>query len=170
MTAYNFIVQALGIAGIVASILSFQCKRHKPLMCLRTANELLFGIQYLMLGAYTGMLANFIGCARNIIFTKMVEKEKNTMNMRLLFSAAFIAMSFFTWAGFKSILIGIAKVVSTYAYGSKSTGFVRIMILITSSIWLFYNFTVKSYAGCACEIFTLCSIITGIIRIDILKK
>lgn len=58
-------------------------------MCLRTANELLFGIQYLMLGAYTGMLANFIGCARNIIFTKMVEKEKNTMNMKIAFQRCF---------------------------------------------------------------------------------
>ena len=170
MTAYNFIVQALGVAGIISSIISFQCKEHKPLMRLRTANELLFGLQYLMLGAYTGMLANFIGCVRNIIFTRMVEKKKSTMNMRFLFSVLFIAMSLFTWAGFKSILIGVAKVMSTYAYGSKNTGFVRIMILLTSSVWLFYDAAVKSYAGCACEIFTLCSIIAGIIRIDILKK
>ena len=90
MTAYNFIVQALGVVGIISSIISFQCKEHKPLMRLRTANELLFGLQYLMLGAYTGMLANFIGCVRNIIFTRMVEKKKSTMSMRFLFSVLFI--------------------------------------------------------------------------------
>ena len=156
----------MGVAGIISSIISFQCKEHKPLMRLRTANELLFGLQYLMLGAYTGMLANFVGCVRNIIFTRMVEKKKSTMNMRFLFSVLFIAMSLFTWAGFKSILIGVAKVMSTYAYGSKNTGFV----LLTSSVWLFYDAAVKSYAGCVCEIFTLCSIVAGIIRIDILKK
>lgn len=160
----------MGVAGIISSIISFQCKKHKPLMLFRTANELLFGLQYLMLGAYTGMFANFIGCVRNTIFTRMVEKKKSTMRMRFLFSVLFIVMSFFTWAGFKSILIGVAKAMSTYAYGSKNTGFVRIMILLTSSVWLFYDAAVKSYAGCACEIFTLCSIIAGIIRIDILKK
>lgn len=170
MTAYDIFVQAIGVIGIISSVLSFQCKNHKPLMIFRTGNEFFFAIQYFLLGAYTGTAMNILGCTRNLIFTKMVEKNKSTVKMRVVFSALFLIFSIFTWSGFKSILVGIAKVLSTVAYGSSNTAFVRILILITSISWFTYNFMVKSYAGCVCEFFTICSIIVGIIRIDLVKE
>ena len=90
MTIYNFVLQGVGVLGIIASILSFQCKRHKPLMIFRTLNEALFAVQYIMLGAYTGAAMNIVGSTRNIIFTKMVEKGKDTKILRAVFSAVFI--------------------------------------------------------------------------------
>lgn len=87
--------------------------------------------------------------------------------MRFLFSGLFLLFSIFTWAGLKSILIAIAKVLSTFAYGSKNTAFVRVMILLTSTSWFVYNLIVRSYAGCVCELFTICSIIVGILRFDL---
>ncbi len=166
-SVYQIIVQALGVIGIIASVLSFQCKKHGKLLFLRTANEFFFGIQYFLLGAYTGMAMNLIGCVRNLIFVDMVKKNKNTIPARIAFSVLFLAGTLITWSGMKSILIGAAKVISTFAYGSSNTFVVRIMVFITSSSWLAYNLMVKSYAGCVCEMLTLCSIIAGIIRIDI---
>lgn len=169
MNFFNFITQAVGILGIIASVISFQCKEHKNIMLFRTINEMLFAVQYCMLGAYTGMAMNLVGSTRNIIFSEFVKNGKDTKLLRLLFSAAFLIFAFLTQAGLKSFLIGAAKIGSTVAYGSKNTTFVRIMILLTSSAWLMYNFFVKSYAGCLCEMFTIVSIIAGIIRFDILK-
>lgn len=170
ITLYETITQTAGILGILAAILAFQCKKHKPLTILRTVNELLFALQYLLLGAYTGMAMNLIGSVRNIVFVKMVEKGRNTKRSCFLFSALFITFVAFTWEGSKSILVGIAKVVSTFAYGNKNTSAARILILMTSLAWFIYNFLVSSYAGCACEAFTIISIISGIIRIDILGR
>ena len=163
----EFIIQTLGLLGIISSIISFQCKKHKPLMIFRTGNELFFALQYFFLDAYTGMAMNIIGCIRNIIFAKMVTKNKNTVSARIVFSILFLVFSFVTWAGFKSILIAVAKVLSSFAYGSSNTAFVRIMILITSVSWFAYNLIVKSYAGCICEFLTICSIIVGILQIDL---
>ncbi len=160
-------VQGIGVIGIAASIASFQCSKHKPLLYLRTANEFFFAIQYLLLGAYTGMAMNIIGCIRNLVFTKMVEKKKSTTSARVIFSIAFLIFTALTWAGFKSVLSGFAKVLSTFAYGSKNVFFVRIMIFVTSTCWFVYNLAVRSYAGCICEFMTIISIIVGIIRVDI---
>lgn len=167
LSAYDIIVQSLGIIGIIASVMSFQCKKHGKLMYLRTANELFFGVQYFLLGAYTGMAMNFIGCIRNLIFVRLVKKNKSTIPTRIFFSALFLIGTLLTWSGFKSVIIGVAKVISTFAYGSSNTFVVRIMVFITSSSWLVYNLMVRSYAGAVCEIMTLCSIIIGVIRIDI---
>ena len=170
MTAYDIFVQAIGVIGIISSILSFQFKKYEHIMTFRTASEILFSAQYFFLKAYTGMTTNLIGCIRNLIFVKMIQKGKSTISIRVVFSALFMLFSILTWEGFKSIFIGIAKVLSTIAYGSSNTGFLRIVMLSTSICWFIYDFSVKSYAGCISGIFTISSIVISIIRIDIIKK
>lgn len=163
----TIIIQGIGVLGIIASILSFQCKKHNKLMFYRTSNESLFALQFILLGAYTGAAMNIIGCARNIIFAEMVKKDKKTTVPCFIFSGLFLIFSAVTWAGFRSILIGIAKVVSTFAYGNKNVFLVRIMILSSATAWLIYNAIVGSWAGVINESLTLISIIVGIFRIDI---
>lgn len=83
ISLYEIFIQVLGIIGIIASILSFQCKDHKRLMILRTVNEMFFAVQYGLLGAFTGMLMNLIGSTRNLVFAKMVEEKKDTASLHL---------------------------------------------------------------------------------------
>ena len=163
----NFFIQILGVIGLLASIVGFQTKKHKNLMACRTTNELSFGVQYVLLGAYTGAAMNFVGCVRNILFSHMVKKNKSTVPCRAVFSVLFCIFAYLTRDGLKSALIAVAKVVSTVAYGSSNLFFARVMILFTSMIWLTYNFIIKSYAGVLNEAMTIVSIIIGIIRIDI---
>lgn len=167
---YDIFVQLFGIFGILAAVISFQCKKHKRMLFLRTVAEFMFGVQLLLLGAYTGMAMDFIGCVRNMVFSKLIEKGKKTGLMQVVFSVVLVVFIIFTWEGNKSILSGAAKVLSTIAYGNTNINFVRIMILITCTSWLIYNYMVKSYAGCVCELLTICSIIAGVIRIEILNK
>lgn len=164
----GIIIQLIGGLGILASIISFQCKKHNFVLLFRTLNEFLFAIQYFLLGAYTGMAMNLVGCIRNIIFTKQISKHKKTTVGVILFSVLFTVFGIVTWQGLKSVLIIIAKILSTLAYGNKNTSFVRKTILISSTGWLVYNLLVFSIAGVLCEAFTLTSIIIGIIRLDIL--
>lgn len=167
---FDIIVQGIGFLGLIASVVSFQCKKHSQVVTLRTVNELMFAVQYFLLGAYTGMAMNIIGCIRNVIFTEMVKREKKTTKVAVAFSVAFIVFSVLAWAGPKSILVGAAKVISTFAYGNKNTKVIRWLILLTSSSWLFYNIAVNSYAGAICEIMTIVSIVIAIVRIEIIGK
>lgn len=169
-TAMEWLIQGLGFLGILASVLSFQCKAHKRILFLRTMNEFLFGIQYLLLGAYTGAAMNFVGCVRNYIFSYQVQKGKKTALSRMLFSAAFVVFSLATWSGPKSLLIAVAKVLSTYAYGCTDTVRMRWIILVTSSSWLVYNACIGSIAGIVCEGFTLLSLVVALVRIHLLRK
>lgn len=163
----DIIIQIIGCLGIIASIISFQCKKHNHILFFRTLNESIFAVQYFLLGAYTGMMMNILGSIRNIIFTKKVAKNKSTTAAAVIFSACFTLFGLLTYQGNKSILIIIAKVLSTLAYGNKNTTVVRCLILITSASWLIYNYYVGSAAGILCETFTLLSLVAGIIRMDI---
>lgn len=165
MDLFNIFIQFIGVCGVICSLIAFQCKTHGKILFFRTMNEFLFGIQYIFLGAYTGAAMNFLGCARNIFFAQQVKKKQKTVISRIAFSIFFIIMVVFTWSGSKSLLIGIAKVASTFAYGCKNTVVMRIIILVTSTAWLIYNIQAGSLAGMLCEIFTLGSIIVALLRI-----
>ena len=164
----DIIIQLIGGLGIIASIISFQCKKHNSILLFRTLNEFIFAIQYFFLGAYTGMAMNLVGCVRNIIFTKQILQNKKTTITTIIFGFMFLLFGIFTWQGMKSILIIVAKVLSTIAYGNKNTTVVRGIIFVTCSSWLIYNYCVFSMAGVLCEAFTLISLIIGVIRLDII--
>lgn len=164
----EIIIQLIGVLGIIASIISFQCKKHNSILFFRTLNEFLFGIQYFLLDAYTGMAMNLVGCVRNIVFTKQISKNKKTTMSTIIFGVLFLTFGIVTWQGAKSILIIVAKVLSTIAYGNKNTTVVRTILFITCTSWLIYNAFVMSIAGVFCEAFTLCSLIIGVIRLDII--
>ena len=163
-------IQLIGGIGVLASIISFQCKKHNKILLFRTLNEAFFALQYFLLGAYTGMVMNIIGCVRNIIFSKQVERNQKTTTTATIFCGLFFVLGVVAWQGPKSILIIIAKILSTIAYGNKNTTVVRAIIFVTSTSWLIYNYSVFSIAGVICEAFTLVSLVAGVIRLDIIPR
>ena len=167
---YDIIIQSIGGAGLLCAVIAFQCKKHKNVMLFRTLNEIFFAIQYLCLASYTGVAMNLIGSVRNIIFAINVKKEKSTLIWQILFSFMFIVIGLLTTKGIVSVMVILAKVVTTIAYSLKNTKYIRLLTLPTSTCWLVYNIVCNSFAGILCEAFTICSIITAIIRIDIIKK
>ena len=68
-------LQLIGCFGILASMISFQCKKHRSILFFRTLNEAIFALQYILLGAYTGAAMNVVGCVRNSVFSSQVQKN-----------------------------------------------------------------------------------------------
>ena len=168
MTLTEIIIQAIGGAGLILGLLSFLFKSHGKILFFRTLNEFLFIIQYFLLGAYTGMAMNAIGCVRNIIFTKQVKKGKSTVFSGIIFIVIFIIFGIATFDGTKSITVIIAKVMSTVAYGNKNTTAVRTVSFVTHISYLIYNISVFSIAGALSDAITLVSLIIGLLRYDII--
>ncbi len=171
MEIQDVIIQIIGYIGLVFAIVAFQCKTHKGVMIFRTLNEMFFVVQYICLGSYTGAAMNIIGSIRNMSFAVCVEKNRSTKPLQIIFSVIFIIIGLLTTpAGIVQFMIIGAKVVSTIAYGMKNTTAIRLLTLPTSICWLIYNLSCGSVAGALCEALTIISIITAIIRIDILGR
>lgn len=166
----EIIIQLIGFVGLSFAVIAFQCKKHKNVMIFRTLNEVFFAVQYFCLASYTGVVMNLIGSARNIVFARQVAKGKPTLIWQIIFSLMFVAIGILTTNGFVSIMVILAKVVTTVAYSMKNTKYIRLLTLPTSICWLIYNIVCSSFAGVLCEAFTILSIVTAIIRLDILKR
>ncbi len=164
---YDIAVQAIGFAGVALNVVAFQCKKHKNVMLFKSSNELAFAVQYILLGAYTGAALNGVSIVRNLVFARLVEKKRSTLPFQILFSVFFAAVSIFTWKGPLDALVIISKVLSTFSYGMSDTGKVRLLSVPVSITWLVYNASAGSLAGIICEAFTLVSLVSAMIRIDL---
>ncbi len=166
---FEIIIQAIGFIGLALNVLSFQSNKHKNLVVMKTGCELSFAVQYLLMGAYTGMVLDGVSAIRNVIFIRLVKKGKSTTPYIIFFSvltvicciAVWLAVG---WDGPISILVIIAKVLTSVAYGMKSTKKVRLLAFPSSALWLVYNAYCFSLAGILTEIFTMTSIIVAAMR------
>ena len=182
------ITQAIGFIAIAVNILAVQFNSHAKIVTLRTIGSFLFGVQYVLLSAYTGVVMEAIGWIRNLVFIYLVRKNIQTKNWIVFFSLVTIALGATTiilswnasivavgkWTDnltFATVLaVGIsvisiiAKVLSTVAYGISDAHKIRMLNIPTCSCWLIYNFVAFSLAGILNEIMTLCSVTLAEIR------
>ena len=167
MDWFEILCQTIGFIGLVFTVISAQCKTHKYAVLHKSANESFFALQYLLLGAYTGLAMNLVSILRNLIFVELVKRKRPTVVYQLLFSVVFIIFGICTWDGVRSVIVIVAKVLSTVAYGMKDTAKLRLLTLPSSLGWLIYNTAVRSWGGMLCEVFATVSLIIGIVRLDL---
>ena len=172
MTARDVLIQGIGVVGILAGVVSFQCNRHSRALLFKTMDEFCFGLQYLLLGGWSGMILNFLGCFRNLLFTRLGKREdlRALGRARIGFGILFGGLGLAFWEGPISILIVFAKVLSTLAYGTTNMKHMRLMIFLTCICWLSYNVWIGSLAGALSDLFTLGSVVVGMVRYDVKRK
>lgn len=169
---YEVFVQLIGVIGIIAGLSAFQCNKHSHALALKMTEEGAFGIQYFLLGGYTGAVLNLVGIFRNLIFAYLGnrDKQKELKYARMILGALFAVLGLLSWEGYISILIIFAKVLSTLAYGTTNMKKMRIMLSVTCVCWICYNYYIGSVAGVISDGCNFVSVIIGIIRYDIMKK
>ncbi len=182
------LAQVLGVIAIASNIYAMQFNKHGFIMLFKLIGSFLFCVQYLLLGAYVGMIMDLVGTIRNIIFAYLVKKEKSTKPYIVFFSILTVLLGLFTivttwsatvvtvsrWsnnlkvATLLAVLISIlsvgAKLISTIAYGIKSAHTIRMLNLPSCSCWIVYNLVCFSFTGVINELLTISSIIIAEIR------
>lgn len=178
---YDIIAQTIGILAMIVAICSFQQRTQKKIVLFQFVSSILFSTHFFMIGAITGGILNAIGIVRAAIFSKRDTKAWAAHPVWIyIFSGIFLGVYVlnFTFLGTAPILRNflleilpvIGMVATTVAFRMKKAAHVRIFSLISSPLWLVYNVANFSLGGILTEAFSLCSIVVGMLRLDIRKK
>ena len=180
MEPLEIFAQALGIAGMLLNVISFQQKTVKRVVTFQFFGSLLFTANYFLLGAIVGSLLNFLGVFRAYVFMNKEKFHSDKLYWLIGFTALYVStyvLSFTVfdteptaWNFFVEFLPIIAMFVTTVSFRMKEAKMVRRLGLINSPLWLFYNIVNFTIGGIICEVFGLVSIIIGMIRLDRKKK
>ena len=163
----QLVAQILGFVGTVIVVIGMQQKKYKHIVICKIGNELFSAIHYLLLGGYTGMLANFASCLTNGCYYFRIKKGKSTLPFQIVFATMFVIIGALSWHGPISIFVVLAKLISSVALGIKNPRTIRILNLISNPCWLVYNMNVGSIAGMITDSLVTISVLIAVIRLDI---
>ena len=177
---YYIIAQILGILAMAMIVISFQCKNKTTLLLIQLVGNVLFAANFFMIGAYVGGLLNTIAIVRALVYMR---KDRLKLPIRLV-NLFFIFLYFVSYAlvftvfgkaftltnAVVEMLPVIGMTALTFGFAGSNAKAVRLCSLINSPCWLIYNLINFSVGGILCEVFSLASLISAIIRLDFKKK
>ncbi len=180
MPVIPIFAQALSIIAMTIALLSFQQKTQKRIVLFQFCSSFLFAVHFLLLGAITGALLNFMAAVRALIYSKRDQKWAASPFWILLFSILPIGIYGASFAFFGiaptlanlllELLPTLGMISTTISFRMKQAAQVRLFSLISSPLWLIYNIFNFSIGGILTESFSLISILVGILRLDLKKE
>lgn len=165
------LIQIIGFIGMGLIILSFQKDKRSFTLTSQLFASIFFAIHLIFLGAWTGAAMNIIAGVRAYVFNI---RDSFQFLQRDIVMYVFILLIWIggavTWSGYVSLLPVYTLTLECIALWSKNQKVMRIVFLLARPGWISYHLFFGSYAGLATEAFVIASLVTAIIRFDILKK
>lgn len=166
----DLIIQLIGFLGLAMSIIAFYFKKHKGIVLCKAASELVFALQYVLLGAWTAAVLDCISVVRNFLFYKLVKKNISTLPVIIGFGIFVVATGFVTYDGIVSLLPIGSKLLTTVSYGMKKEKWLRIITLPSCILWIIYNLFVGSIAGVLTDSLTLVTLLIAMYQYDFKRQ
>ena len=161
----------VGAIALVVWTFSIQIKEKEKILQTQMIANILYSIQYILIGAITAGSMNLVSALRSYIFYK---KQKN-MNMvsatwLFVFIAIILAIAAITCRNFMSLIPIVITILYTYATWQKNAKVIRVIFFITACIWVYYNFYIGAYVAIIGNGLEIISSMISMIRFDTKKK
>jgi len=161
----EIVIQAIGFLGLLFFIISYQIRSNKVLFLCQLMGCVVFCIQMLLLGAYTGAVSLLVNILRNILLLKINDWKWVKSRWTLAAVIALLtAVTAYTWNGALSLLPFVSVAVTSIGYWTDNAQKIRLSQLIGSPCTLLYDIFVKTWGGAISEGMTIVSIIVSIVR------
>ncbi len=168
----NYIAQAVGLFAVATFLLSYQQKKRKNIILLNATSRVLYIIQYILLGAYSGAVLDILGTVSSVAaqnkdkgFIKRHTRLTVAIINALIFAAG-IAVMILTHDKFG--LFSIAGVLlHTSAFWISDEKIIRRVSFLGSPFWLIYNIASTAWGSAIGDVLTMVSIGIAIYRYDI---
>lgn len=164
MNGSQVAAQLLGCLGIIVYVVMYHSKDVKHVLQKKLAIDVIWGVHYLILGAYTGCATNVICCAREIVF---MNKDKKVFQSRL-WLVLFLILNWISagvmWKGFYSILPAMSATLGTISFWQKNIKTARIFGILINLCMFAYDVCVLSYMGMVGEVLAFLSVICALIK------
>ena len=163
------LAQIIGILGMAAAIISYQCKTNRNYFIWQGISGLCFSIQFIMIGAWAGLAFNVYNIVRAVVYQTKFSKSYFCIIGLEILVAALAALSIFVFAEawWLVLFVFLAQASGTFSMWTKNGKTIRIaQLAIVSPFWLLYDLLIPtpSIGGILCEAFNMISVIVSFIR------
>lgn len=159
----NLLIQIIGALAVLLWVISVQQKKQYKILFLQALANLMYTIQYFLLGVFTAGSMNLVSCGRCFLFYKKRKEKKNIPKIYLIgFILSLVTLGIITYENKLSLIPIIITIFYTISSYMKNSNWLRIIFLVAAFIWVYYNYTVGAYV---CIIGNILEIISGSISL-----
>lgn len=159
------LANTIGIFAIVIWVISIQNIDKKGILIYQIIANILYGLQYFLLGAYSASTMDFISGFRCLFFYLEEEKSNKISNYSIIFfTILIIILGIFTYNGIISILPILTSLIYMYSLWQNNLNVTRYLFVIAAFVWLCYNINVGTHINIIGNSFEIISGIVSIIR------
>ncbi|MBQ8081031.1 MAG: YgjV family protein [Clostridia bacterium] len=166
----NWLVDGLGVLGIVTTILVYQQKDQKRLLWWKLTTDSVWLLHYLTLGAYSACAASSVAILRSAVFLNQDKKWAQGKGWLVVFMAISILLNALVWQNMFSLLPLISSLACIVAYWIGNPRITRLVSIPAAGLYLVYAVAFHSIEGVVCEMFIIISAIVGYFRHDYKKR
>lgn len=165
----DIIAQALGIFGMLCAMISYQCKTNRNYFIWQGMSGVFFSAQFIMIGAYAGLVFNAYNIVRAVIYQSKKSKSVYAVILleTLVVAATLTAIFVLGEAWWLVMFTFIAQATGTFAMWTRNGRTIRIsQLAVVSPFWLLYDALIQtpSIGGILCEVFNMASVVVSFIR------
>lgn len=164
------VAQIIGFIGLICTITSIQQNKKNKVLIFQILANLLYFLQYFLLGALAGASISFLAIFRCYMFYQYDKNKKNkSLLILIIFVLLIILFGICSYDDIFSLIPIITAIMYSYGVWQNNLKRFRIIALIVPMCWFIYNIYVSAYIGMIATILEFISALVAIIRLDILK-
>ena len=154
------------IASIVMVVASY-IKNKEKFLIVQSIQIFLFVLSNIVLGGYSGAIVNALSVLRNLL----CYKNRLTKTWIIILCILMIVLStIYNTNGLIGLLPIIASVMFTVNINTKNALSLKIMVVISFTLWLIFDFAIKSYVSSLFDGIGIITACVAIIQLIKLKK
>ena len=155
----------VGIIAIAVNVTIYWQTERKKLLLTKLIADSLWGVQYALLGGYTGAAIALIGVLRSIVFLNEDKKWASGKKWLIIFLLLSIASAFFTYKGTESLLPVLASLLAVLSFWQKKPSLTRFLSFPIATAMLIYDIFIGSAMGLINETMVLVSSFMAVIKL-----
>ena len=166
LTVPFIISQVIVVVAYIIYGMGFLGKTKVGMIAKSIAYNALLVVQYVLLGATSGVIASGVNVARNAYFIYAYKKEKGTKAVIIISVIVTIVLTAVTYKSPIDILPLMFSLIAVIAYGAKNIGtkFVRVLNIAASIFYIVYAICIHSWLMGPCETDVIVTTIIGWVR------
>lgn len=158
---FFILAQIVGVFIVIFNGISAFQKKKDKLMLYNAVSNFLCCVQYLLLGAYTGIICCLIAVIRNIVFSKY---KIVPMYIFVIYVVISLVANIPFIHGIIDILPIIAIVVYAYALRQSKVKEIKKSLIVSGICGLIYDINQRAYSGLLLNLTDLVGGINGVIK------
>lgn len=168
LTVPFIISQVIVVVAYIIYGMGFLGKTKVGMIAKSIVYNALLVVQYVLLGATSGVIASGANVARNAYFIYAYKKEKGTRAVIIISVIVTIVLTMVTYKSPIDILPLMFSLIAVIAYGAKNIGtkFVRVLNIAASIFYIIYAICIHSWLMVPCETYVIVTTIIGWVRYE----